>query len=90
MICINCDPVIAKPSGCNILFSQSMIYFGGVIAADGHNTSEINRRIGLAICEFASLQKNFGFTRIFLFERKLVYFMCLLFPTLCMHLMAFG
>ena len=57
MICINCDPVIAKPSGCNITSSQSIVYLGGVIAADSHSTSEINRRIGLANREFASLQK---------------------------------
>ena len=56
MICINCDPVIAKPNGCNVSCSQSMVYLGGVTAADGHNTSEINRRIGLANREFASLQ----------------------------------
>ena len=34
-----------------------MVYLGGVIIADGHNTSEINPRIGLADSEFSSLQK---------------------------------
>ena len=35
MICINCDPIIAKPSGCNITSFQSTVYLGGVISADG-------------------------------------------------------
>ena len=58
MICMNCDQFIAKPNECNIASFQSIVYLGGVIAADGHNTLEINRRIGLANNDFKSLQKN--------------------------------
>ena len=79
MICIHCNPIIAKSSGCNVPRSQSMVYLGGVIAADGHNTSEINRRIGLANREFASLQKVWSHANVFVRE-KIAFFHSLIVP----------
>ena len=55
MICISCNPIIAKLSICNITCCQSIVYLGGVIAANGDNTSEINRSIGLANSDVVSL-----------------------------------
>ena len=57
MININCHTLISKPDGEAINPVQSIVYLGGVISSDGYHSSEINRRIGLAMHEFSLLQK---------------------------------
>ena len=48
MICIHCNPHIAKPDGSNIRVTNSMIYLGGLLTNDGAITSELSRRVGMA------------------------------------------
>ena len=56
MICINCNPHIAKPDGSNIRVTNSMIYLGGLLTDDGAITSELSRRVGMAYSDYSSLQ----------------------------------
>ena len=65
------------------------LFIGGVIAADGHNTSEINQCIRLAINEFVSLQTILVSCECCCSKENwfLSYADC--FEHLCMHLMAF-
>ena len=81
MISIGCNPRIAKLDGHNIECAQSMVYLGGVISADGHNTSEINRRIGLANSEFTSLQKIWSHANLPV-RRKIAIYQALIVPKL--------
>ena len=55
MICINCNPSIAKPDGSHVRISLSMIYLCGLISNDGTITSELSRRIGMAYSDFSAL-----------------------------------
>ena len=81
MICIGCNPIIAKPCGSNIECSHSMMYLGGVLSADGHCTSEINRRIGLASSEFSSLQKVWSHANLSV-RKKIAIYQALIVPKL--------
>ena len=80
-MCIGCNPIIAKPCGSNIESSQSMVYLGGVISADGQCTSEINRRIGLASSEFSSLQKVWSHANLSV-RKKIAIYQSLIVPKL--------
>ena len=73
--------IIAKPSGCNVESSQSMVYLGGIIAADGHNTLEINRRIELVNNEFTSLQKVWSHANLSV-RKKIAIYQSLIVPKL--------
>ena len=56
MICINCNPSIAKPNGSHVRIAHYMIYLGGLISYDGAITSELSRRINMAYNDFCALQ----------------------------------
>ena len=47
MICINCNPSIAKPNGSHVRIAHSMIYFGGLISNVNVITLELNHHIAM-------------------------------------------
>ena len=61
---IRTTAAIVKPDGTHVECKQAMVYLGSQLSADGRITSELGRRIGMARCDFQTLQKVWGHTSI--------------------------
>ena len=51
-LCIGCDPVLKQLNGSNVKRVQSLTYLGRLFNIDGTNTSELGKKIGIAMKDF--------------------------------------
>ena len=57
MLPIRSDGIIHAANGEVIQKKESMIYLGNILSSDGHITSELSRRIGLACADFSTIDR---------------------------------
>ena len=77
---------IFTPGGCPISSKEAMVYLGSSISADGRNSSDINRRLGMAKADYMALARVWGHSTLSR-NRKLEIFQACIVSTLTYGLM---
>ena len=72
-LCVGCSPSIAQPDGTAIKCVTSMNYVGGLLSSDANITSELGRKIGIAMHSFSNLQRIWSHANLPI-RRKLALF----------------
>jgi len=72
-LCVNCEGKIFNENGEEVPAKDHIKYLGALLSSDGHATTEISRRVGLAKAEFQCLQKCWNHCRLHVERKKELY-----------------
>ena len=72
-LCIGCSPSLVQPDGSDIKRVTSMNYLGGLLSSDANISSELGRKIGIAMHNFSNLQRIWSHANLPI-KRKLALF----------------
>ena len=70
---VRSNPSLKGPDGTEIELKDAILYLGAMISGNGRITSELNRRIGMASADFATLSRIWNHSNLTRLDKVKIY-----------------